>query len=194
MFKWVNLFDLDDTVINSNRRSKFHENGSLDVEHWNENNRWDKICEDHVIFNMGQVLHYFMQRDDCWNIAVTSRELTDIDYIYFKTHNIMFDDTLHRGSCHLGKDYSNRFKLPDYELKDILLTNYLGGSTLNPTSTDPELACYTTEYKQGFAFDDNQYNLDVFTKHGYQTFDAKQINQNAVCYTDIIQLAEQNLT
>jgi len=125
---------------------------------------------------MANVLHYFLKRKDCWNVAITSRELTDLDFIFFKKHNIMFNDTLHRGSTHLGVEYKNRYKLHDYELKDVLLTNY------DPPANN-----------KGFAFDDKQVNLDVFSKHGYYIFDANHINYNDKDYLDVINEAEQRL-
>ena len=175
MRNWFNLFDLDDTIINSKHRSKFHADGSLDIPHWEENSTFKNIHQDHLIFNMINVLNYFLKRNDCWNVAITSRELTDLDYIFFKTHNIMFDDTLHRGSTHLGTEYPNRYKLADYELKDVLLTNY-----------DPG-------YGKGFAFDDKQCNLDVFHKHGFVAYNANHINYNEIEYTDVISSASDRL-
>jgi hypothetical protein len=176
MRRWINLFDLDDTVINSKHRSKFNFDGSLDVPYWKENSTLTNIQKDHLIFNMTNVLHYFLKRRDCWNVAITSRELTDLDYIFFKTHNIMFDDTLHRGSSHLGTEYKNRYKLPDYELKNVLLTNY-----------DPPAD------KKGFAFDDKQCNLDVFIKHGFTAYNANEINYNNIDYTYVIDNANNKL-
>jgi len=175
MFKWINLFDLDDTIINSKHRSKFDKEGNLDVKHWNQNSTLANIKKDHLIFNMTNVLKYFQQRKDCWNVAITSRELEDNDFIFFKTHDIMFNDTLHRGSSHLDTEYKNRFKLKDYELKNVLLTNYIAG------------------YNLGFAFDDKPVNLDVFSKHGYRVFNANHINYNDINYLDVISEAEQRL-
>jgi hypothetical protein len=175
MRNWINLFDLDDTIINSKHRSKFEEDGSLNIPHWNENGTLCNILKDNLIFNMTNVLQYFTTRDDFWNVAITSRELGDADFIFFMEHNIKFDDTLHRGSSHLGADYCNRYKLADFELKDVLLTNY------------------NAEYKRGFAFDDKQCNLDVFKKHGYHTYDANHINRNEIKYSDVIESAKSKL-
>ena len=175
MHKWINLFDLDDTIVNSKHRSEFDENGALNVTHWNANNTLNNILQDHLIYNMTSVLKYFLGRTDCWNVAITSRELDDVDYIFFKTHNIMFNDTLHRGSSHLGNDYCNRYTLPDFELKDILLSNY------------------KFDNEAGFAFDDKQHNLDVFEKHGFKTYNATHINYNEIDYNSVISDAEKGL-
>lgn len=175
MRNWTNLFDLDDTIINSKHRSKFEENGSLNIPHWNKNSTLCNILKDHLIFNMTNILQYFSTRDDFWNVAITSRELSDSDFIFFYEHGIKFNDTLHRGSSHLGADYCNRYKLADFELKDILLTNY-----------DPG-------YKKGFAFDDKQCNLDVFAKHGFCTYNANHINYNEIKYNKVIDSAKSKL-
>jgi hypothetical protein len=167
--KYINLFDLDDTLINSQHRCDFS-SGDFSIQYWNDNNTMDKALKDHLIYQMYNIYKAFSIDKNAWNVVITSRELSSIDFQFFHNYGIKWDFWLHRDSDLLGDRYNDRLTMDSIEMKDLLLKNY-----------KPAFP-----WKPGFAFDDKQEIVDVFNKHGFKSYNAWDINTCPNTYTNII--------
>ena len=167
---YINLFDLDDTLVNSQHRCDFSDGGNFNVDYWNKNNTVANALKDHVIYQMFSVFKSFSLHKDTYNVCITSREISDIDLIFFKYHGIEFNDYLHRDSLILNDRYNERLTMNAVDMKDCLLKNY------NPVFP----------WKPGFAFDDKLEVVDVFKKHGFKAYNAWDVNCNQTEYKRII--------
>lgn len=178
--KWLNIFDLDDTLVDSSHRSKYFEDGTLDISHWKLNSTKDNIFNDVVYSDMFEIFKYLYHRDDCLVVAVTSRVLSEHDIEYLHSKGIFFNDYLHRDSGMLLDSKHLQFILKDYELKGVLLTNYF---KLNQIQNE----------NIGYGFDDKQHNLDVFEKFKFRVINPIDVNSGLLKYTDVINKIEKDL-
>ena len=149
--RFVNVFDLDCTLIDSSHRinaSGKIEDG-VDIDFWVDNASLENIMKDKLL-PLVEVFREF-KKTGFTNIAVTAREMTNGDYEYLKKHDLHFDMILHRGDS----------KELDHVLKE---------KKLDTLFKDTDLAPF-------LAFDDKQENLDIFKKFGFTCIDALAINK-----------------
>ena len=154
------LWDLDNTIVNSLHRSRHNEDGSLDIGYFNSYAVPDNVNRDHLIYPMVDLVKYFMNRSDCYNIVITSRFRGDQDKDFFDKRGLFFDDFLYRGHALMGEKIMLKNVLSDFQLKDLLLEEYLKSS----------------KFELGFGFDDKPENLKVFADKGFTPFNANDIN------------------
>lgn len=168
MQKYVFLYDLDETIVDSRHRSQITD-GLFDVDYWNLNSTQENINKDHLIFPMTSILLYTQTHPQCLNVCITSREIFPEDINFFKKHGIYFHDYLYRGSNFMFNHLHKKEILQDFELKDLLLSNYK----------------LITKFKPAFGFDDKDCNLEVYKKFNFKTYNAKDINYNKINYREI---------
>jgi len=107
------IYDLDHTVIDSSHRQLTLADGSLDLDHWIENNTPEKIARDRLL---PLARHWRAQRErGCEIVVCTARVMGAADYEYLRANNLEWDACLSRP---LGNT------TPDGELKFALLQNY----------------------------------------------------------------------
>jgi len=149
--RFVNVFDLDCTLIDSSGRinSTGNVEDGLDLDYWIDNSTPERIMEDKLL-PLIDVFHEF-KKTGFTNIAVTAREMTSGDYEYLKHHNLHFDMILHRGDS----------KELDHILKEKKLDKLFAESDLKPF----------------LAFDDKEENLEIFKKFGFTCINALDINK-----------------
>jgi len=149
--RFVNVFDLDCTLIDSSHR--INKSGKIedgvDIDYWIDNCTLENIMKDKLL-PLVEVFREF-KKTGFTNIAVTAREMTNGDYEYLKKHDLHFDMILHRGDS----------KELDHVLKE---------KKLDKLFEDTDLAPF-------LAFDDKQENLDIFKKFGFTCIDALSINR-----------------
>jgi len=100
------LFDLDHTVIDSSHRQSTLPDGSLDLDHWIENNTPEKIAEDSLLPLANIMRGLFRKGREI--IIITARVLQDADFRFLHENGIRYHYCYSRA---LG---DNR---PDAELK-----------------------------------------------------------------------------
>lgn len=148
----VVAFDLDHTLIDSSHRTRFNENGKLDLQYWRDHSTWEHIQKDQLLplyFN-----YYAFKKAGYTIIAVTARQMSEHDYRYLKENGLDFDLILERGDS----------EALDHELKDGQLHKFL-----------------SEEGRIPFLFyDDKDDNLAVAAKHGFQPMKAQLWNLKAV--------------
>ena len=149
--RFVNVFDLDCTLIDSSHRINASGNveDGVDIDFWIDNCSLENIMKDKLL-PLVEVFHEF-KKTGFTNIAVTAREMTNGDYEYLKKHDLHFDMILHRGDS----------KELDHILKE---------KKLDELFKDTDLAPF-------LAFDDKEENLEIFRKFGFTTINALQINE-----------------
>ena len=149
--RFVNVFDLDCTLIDSSHR--INKSGKIedgvDLDYWIDNCTLENIMKDKLL-PLVSVFREF-KKTGFTNIAVTAREMTNGDYEFLKEHDLHFDMILHRGDS----------KELDHVLKEKKL----------------DLLFKDTDLKPFLAFDDKKENLDIFKKFGFTCIDALEINK-----------------
>ncbi len=163
--KQIILYDLDDTLCDSRHRTTYDSDGKSIIEDWVKNSTPQKTHLDNLIYPMTKILMYTLAHKDCINVCITSRQLHNSDIEFFQKHDIIFDKYLHRGCVH--KEYR---EMSSSELKNMLLSVYLKDCTDIPK----------------IGFDDLECNLEVFRKHGFLTYNAKDINQSKIKADNVI--------
>lgn len=83
------IYDLDGTIIDSSHRTKYMENGELDLANWIENNTKENIFKDDLL------PMYWQLRQDYENgnivIICTARQLGEHDLEYIHSMGIYYD-------------------------------------------------------------------------------------------------------
>tara|TARA_R100001460_G_scaffold101856_1_gene145998 strand:- start:589 stop:1104 length:516 start_codon:yes stop_codon:yes gene_type:complete len=96
------IYDLDGTIINSSHRTRYLDNGDLDLEHWKANCTKDQIMRDDLL------PMYWQLRADYENgnivVICTARELSEWDYEYLSFMGIYYDYIYSRPKENMTKD------------------------------------------------------------------------------------------
>jgi FMN phosphatase YigB (HAD superfamily) len=150
------IFDLDGTVIDSTHRKATREDGTLDLEHWIENNTPEKIRQDSLL-PMARMMrkHYYSGKTRV--IVCTARVISDPDLWFFAENDLPFHDILSRPEgC----------QMRDGELKDILLRLYAQKQGIS----------WRQFCIESYMYDDCDTVLTSMENIGLSVFDAKIIN------------------
>ena len=90
----VRIYDLDGTIIDSSHRIKLKDNGSLDLEHWKDNNTKENIFSDSLLPLYWQLRSDYINGDIV--ILCTARELTKWDWEFIHSMGIYYDYVISR--------------------------------------------------------------------------------------------------
>ena len=148
------IFDLDGTVIDSAHRKATLPDGSLDLAHWLENNRPEKIALD-TLLPLARVMK--IMAETCHVIVCTARAIQQADLDFMAANGLKYNAFLHR------EDGNNE---SDETLKVRLLSNYFKG-----------LGFASVADAKAMFFDDNLAVLDSVGKLGVTCYDATIVNQ-----------------
>ena len=153
------IFDLDLTLICSRHRQATLPDGTLDLEHWIENNTPEKIMQDSLLPLGRQVAHYLKHvPPGRVNIACTARFMQEADYKFLYLHGLHFDRILSRPKgCTDG----------DVELKEKLLRRF---ALTQKTS-------FARLMKTAHFWDDNEKIREHFTDHGVTCYNPHEFNR-----------------
>jgi len=147
------IFDLDGTVINSDHRKATKPDGSLDLEHWFENNKPEKIALD-GLFPLIYEMREIYDSGVCV-IICTARTLQKADYEYFARNNIPFDYVISRARGDMT---------PDGELKKAKIAALLQRVQVDAENVE--------------MWDDNESVITAISEIGVKCHDAKKYNKN----------------
>jgi len=107
------IFDLDNTVIDSTHRQLYKLNGSLDLDHWLENNTAENIAADKLLPLANEMRRAY---DLGYKIIICSaRVMSDNDFRFLHNNNLPFHVCLNRKKGDTS---------PDNILKERLLKRY----------------------------------------------------------------------
>jgi hypothetical protein len=153
------IFDLDLTLICSRHRQATLPDGSLDLDHWIENNTPEKIMQDSLLPLGRQVAHYLRTvPPGRINIACTARYMQKADYKMLRKYNLNFDKILSR-----PKGNSE----PDHLLKEKLLRKFA------LTQKMP----FKRLMAQAIIWDDNENVRNHLTEYGLKAYNPIEFNE-----------------
>lgn len=154
------IFDLDGTVIDSSHRQATLPNGDLDLAHWIENSKPEKVMRDSLL-PVFAIMRKRIHDENSIVIICTARVLGDADYDFFFQHGILANHILSRpDGCTMA----------DAELKDIQLR-------LLAQSLD---LAWSDFCDNAVMFDDNQNVIKRLSGIGLLVSDANRINKRMV--------------
>lgn len=148
------IFDLDGTVIDSSHRKATLPDGSLDLAHWLENNRPEKIMLDGLL-PLARVMRILAET--CTVIVCTARQVQQADFDFMAANGLKYHAFLHRET---GNNES------DETLKVRLLTNYFKG-----------LGFSSVADAKALFFDDNLHVLNAVGRLGVTCVNAVEANE-----------------
>lgn len=103
------IFDLDGTVIDSSHRQNTLPDGSLDLEHWLENNTHEKIMGDSLL---PLAEHMRLVKAAGHKVIVcTARSPHETNHIFLDKHELLYDVFLSRGSNDMRGDAELKVQL-----------------------------------------------------------------------------------
>lgn len=151
MQQFINVFDLDCTLIDSSHRINAQGDYTLglDLDYWLDNNSYENIMKDKLLPLV--VLFKEFQKTNFTNIAVTSRKMTAADFDYLKKNDLNFHMILHRENS----------KELDHVMKEKKIQELFDSGNYIPF----------------LAFDDKEANLDIFRKFGFRCYNALELNK-----------------
>jgi len=151
MKQFVNIFDLDNTLINSQHRvnKEGDLSNGLDLDYWLEHSTYANVMKDELL-PLSELFFEF-NKTNFTNIAVTAREMFVADFEFLEMHGLHFHMVLHRENS----------KELDHVMKEKKLEELFN----------------TGNYIPFLAFDDKNENLEVFEKFGFKCFNAETMNQ-----------------
>lgn len=149
------IFDLDGTVINSDHRKATKADGSLDLDHWFENNTPDKIARDSLL-PLARIMRNIKAAGHTVIICTArSFQVADLDFLY--DNNLPFDVLLYREPGNMEGDDS---------LKVRLLSDYFASKGYSSVAAAKPIM-----------FDDNLKVIDAMLKIGITCYDATIANR-----------------
>jgi FMN phosphatase YigB (HAD superfamily) len=151
MQQFINIFDLDCTLIDSSHR--INEQGDyklgLDLDYWIENSTYEMIMKDKLLPLMD--LYREFEKTNFTNIAVTARDMNASDFEFLERNGLHFHMVLHREDS----------KELDHVLKEKKIQELFDKGNYIPFC----------------AFDDKEANLEIFRKFGFRCFNALELNK-----------------
>ena len=108
------IFDLDNTIINSKHRKLTRADGTIDLDHWIENNTPEKVQKDTLLPCVETLRKDYAA--GCKIIICTSRVLGVHDYEFFMLNDVPY---------HIMLDRPMGSHAADADLKEFLLRNYV---------------------------------------------------------------------
>ena len=149
------IYDLDHTVIDSSHRQLTLADGSLDLDHWIENNTPEKIARDRLL---PLAKHWRTQRERGAEIVVcTARVMGMADYEFLRVNGLEWDAMLSR----IEGDSTS-----DALLKERALRNYAATKTYS----------WRRFCMFSVMIDDNKNVISHLTARGLRVYNALEIN------------------
>jgi phosphoglycolate phosphatase-like HAD superfamily hydrolase len=149
------IFDLDGTVIDSTHRQATKADGSLDLDHWFENNTQDKIMRDSLL-PLANSMRALMATGHKIVIC-TARAIQPADKLFLAINRLAYDALLHREIGNMEGDAS---------LKVRLLEEYFIAEGFdNAAQAKPIM------------FDDNLKVIEAMLSIGIKCYDATKVNK-----------------
>lgn len=149
------IFDLDGTVIDSTHRQATKTDGSLDLDHWFENNTAEKIMADSLL-PLADTMRALAATGHTIVIC-TARAIQDADKIFLAINRLPYHALLHREIGNMESDASLKIRL--------LETYFIAQGFNNAAQARP------------ICFDDNLKVIEGLTSIGIKCYDATQINK-----------------
>ena len=148
------IFDLDGTVIDSTHRQATKADGSLDLDHWFENNTVDKIMADSLL-PLADSMRDLMAAGHKI-VVCTARAIQPADKLFLAINRLAYDALLHREIGNMESDAS---------LKIRLIEEYFIGQGFDSAAD-----------AKAIMFDDNLKVIDAMLSIGIKCYNATHVN------------------
>ena len=148
----IAIYDLDNTIIDSEHRQLSNADGSINLEHWFKNCTEEKIEKDTLLPLYNKLVKQYKEGNTI--ILCTARNMGKYDYEYLYKNNIWHDKIISRPNNCTTKDYI----LKAQQLKYLF-----------------NLKQYAKIQKE--FYDDNTDNLKALFKLGAKVFNAIELNE-----------------
>lgn len=148
------IFDLDGTVIDSTHRQATKADGSLDLDHWFENNTVDKIMADSLL-PLAESMRALMAAGHKI-VVCTARAIQPADKLFLAVNRLAYDALLHREVGNMESDAS---------LKIRLLEEYFIAEGFDNAAQ-----------AKAIMFDDNLKVIDAMVSIGIKCYNATHVN------------------
>ena len=149
------IFDLDGTVIDSTHRQATKADGSLDLDHWFENNTPEKILADSLL-PLADTMRALMAAGHKIVIC-TARAVQDADKLFLAINRLPYHALLHREVGNMESDASLKIRL--------LETYFIAEGFDNAAQA------------KALMFDDNLKVIDAMLSIGIKCYDATKVNR-----------------
>lgn len=149
------IFDLDGTVIDSTHRQATKADGSLDLDHWFENNTSEKIMADSLL-PLADSMRALAAAGHTI-VVCTARAVQDADKIFLAVNRLPYHALMHRELGNMESDASLKIRL--------LETYFIAQGFANAAQARPIM------------FDDNLKVIDAMVSIGIKCYDATQMNK-----------------
>lgn len=162
------IFDLDHTVIDSSHRQNTLPDGSLDLEHWLENNTPERIMRDSLL-PMARAMRALFRLGGNRIIVCTARSYQIADENFLAKHRLGYHAYLSRGAMTICNKTGKRLSADmrgDAQLKRELLEDYFCKQIGYASIADAN----------AIMFDDNHKVINEMRNLGIKCYDAKEIN------------------
>ena len=148
----IAIYDLDNTIIDSEHRQLSNADGSINLEEWFKNCTKEKIKKDTLLPLYNKLVEQYKEGNTI--ILCTARNMGKYDYEYLYENNIWHDKIISRPNDCTTKDYI----LKAQQLKYLF-----------------NLKQYTKIQKE--FYDDNTDNLKALSDLGARVFNAIELNE-----------------
>jgi phosphoglycolate phosphatase-like HAD superfamily hydrolase len=149
------IFDLDGTVIDSTHRQATKADGSLDLDHWFENNTQEKILADSLL-PLADTMRALMAAGHKIVIC-TARAIQPADKLFLAINRLAYDALLHREIGNMESDASLKIRL--------LETYFIAEGFDNAAQA------------KAIMFDDNVKVIEAMLSIGIKCYDATKVNK-----------------
>lgn len=148
------IFDLDGTVIDSTHRQATKADGSLDLDHWFENNTADRIMADSLLPLADSMRALAAAGHKI--VICTARAIQPADKLFLAVNRLPFDALLHREIGNMESDASLKIRL--------LEAYFIAEGFDNAAQAKPIM------------FDDNLKVIDAMLSIGIKCYNATHVN------------------
>jgi len=168
--KHITIFDLDRTVIDSDHRTPYDNDGNLDLAAYRDNQTHANIMND-TLLPLAKLMQSRIAQGETV-VIVTARRMIKSDYIYLRKNGLKTAYTCSRDQ--LFKRFDNETASMIYNLNDA---NYKW-HWFNHLQNRFPLASFTV-------YDDHKGVLKVAQSFGFQVYDAISVNSMLADFLDM---------
>ncbi len=125
MIKYILIWDLDETLINSAHRTPNNPDGTLNLPAYIANHTPENVAMDTLLPAI-KVFQQFRNTPGTYLVILTARDMKQCDYDFLQQHGIVADKIMSRDKCRSEKhykssdgDYKRKWLIPFLSLKQF---------------------------------------------------------------------------
>jgi len=103
--RFVVIFDLDGTIINSDHRTPNNSDGTLNLKAYREKHTAENVAKD-TLLPLASVMKA-AQDSGAYVVILTARDMRQFDYDYLTQHGLMYHKIMSRDNCRSKSHYNS---------------------------------------------------------------------------------------